>query len=102
MEEDKSIGSYVARLFNQSHSYMKRELKPYNLGPMQLRIIQVLSGDENIKQQELADRLNVDKTSLARTIRKLEENGYILRLKNESDTRAYRISLTGKAKAIEE
>ena len=48
-------------------------------------------------QEELSERLKIDKGTTARALKKLEEQGFITRLKDECDKRSNKIYLTQKA-----
>ena len=53
-------------------------------------------------QEELSERLKIDKGTTARALKKLEEQGFITRLKDECDKRSNKIYLTQKAKDVQE
>ena len=98
MQASRSVGKWVSVLYRYTQSYLKKKLEPYNLGAGQLPILLLLFQKEDVRQVDLALQLQIDKTSLARTISKLEANGYLRRNKDDQDYRAYRISLTPRAK----
>jgi DNA-binding MarR family transcriptional regulator len=98
MQASKSVGKCVSVLYRYTQSYLKKKLEPYNLGAGQLPILLMLFQKEDVRQVDLAAQLQIDKTSMARTISKLEANGYIRRNKDDQDYRAYRISLTSRAR----
>lgn len=50
-----------------------------------------------LSQQQLADKLNIDKVSAQRTVDYLLEAGYILKFRSETDKRSYLLSPTKKA-----
>ncbi|XOW20204.1 winged helix DNA-binding protein [Lactococcus cremoris] len=45
--------------------------------------------------------MSIDKSSVHRAIRSLIEKEYVVRVRDEHDKRAYRVSLTKKARAIQ-
>lgn len=53
-----------------------------------------LSISEYINQSELADTMNVEKSTMARLIDRMEKEGYVKREKHESDRRITYIRLT--------
>lgn len=53
---------------------------------------------DGISQEELSEKLSIDKGTTARSIKKLEEEGFLIRVKDENDKRAYKIYLTDKSK----
>lgn len=58
--------------------------------------------NDGINQEELAEILSIDKGTTARAIKKLEEEGFIRREKDEKDKRAYKVYITNKAKDIKD
>ena len=55
---------------------------------------------DGVNQETLAEKLNIDKATSARAIKKLEENGFVIRKKDQNDRRNYNIFLTEKARKI--
>lgn len=50
----------------------------------------------------MTKKVRLDKATTARAIKKLEDEGYVRRIKKESDKRAYRLELTEKAEQIKD
>jgi DNA-binding MarR family transcriptional regulator len=98
MKTSQSVGKWVSVLYRHMQSYLKKSLEPYDIGAGQLPILLLLYRREHVKQRDLASRLQLDKTSLARTISHLEANGYLQRDTDHHDNRAYNISLTPRAR----
>jgi DNA-binding MarR family transcriptional regulator len=88
-------------LYRTRDIYLEHELEPYGLGPSQLRILLALHRrlhhDVGINQTEIAHHLHLDKGAMAKSIKKLEDHGYIKRERSEEDHREYRILITDKA-----
>lgn len=55
---------------------------------------------DGVNQETLAIQLNLDKATSARAIKKLEEKGFVTRIKDTADKRSYKIFLTEKAKKL--
>ena len=55
---------------------------------------------DGIRQDDLCRGINMDKGTTAKALKKLESSGYVLRKRDSSDRRAYRIYLTDKAIAL--
>ncbi|WP_431799789.1 MarR family winged helix-turn-helix transcriptional regulator [Halobacillus andaensis] len=53
--------------------YIKSQLKPYNLAPEQNLIMMLLWEENGLSQNQLAARLNKDKTNIARMASNLEK-----------------------------
>ncbi|WP_342304096.1 MarR family transcriptional regulator [Methanolobus sp. ZRKC5] len=97
----KFVGKHISYLHRYARRYYDKELEPYGFGGAQLRILMPLYKMDGINQGSLAQIIKVDKTTIARTIKKLIDGGYILRQVDENDRRSYRIFLTEKGKSIE-
>lgn len=98
---NKNIGQFISLLYRYSQSNLTRELKKYNLGSGQCIFLISLYEEDSICQEELSQRLSIDKGTTARAIRKLEEQGYVTRTLRERGRRCYEISLTDKARQCE-
>lgn len=51
-------------------------------------------------QEEIAETLKIDKGTTARALKKLEEQGFVTRIKDENDKRSNKIYLNDKAKDV--
>ncbi len=96
-KESYSIGRWISILYRYGQSYVGRKLEGYNIGSGQYGILMILYKNGGISQEELADRLKTDKGSIAKSVRKLEDEGYIERSTATGDKRAYKVFLTQKA-----
>ena len=56
---------------------------------------------DGISQEELSENLKIDKGTTCRAIKKLEEEEFLIRVKDENDKRAYKLYLTEKSKDME-
>lgn len=65
-----------------------------------LFVVRVLE-NPGINQETLSEMLKVDKTTVAKALKKLSEKGYIDKVKSKSDGRAYELYPTEKAKEVE-
>lgn len=99
--DNKSIGKYISILYRYQQGFMAKELKEYNLGTGQYIFLLTLLKKDGISQEELSKSSYIDKGTTARAIAKLEQEGYVLRKKDEEDKRTNRIYLTEKALEFE-
>ncbi|MFZ5969702.1 MAG: MarR family winged helix-turn-helix transcriptional regulator [Bacillota bacterium] len=97
----KSIGKYISILYRQAQSYMASQMKAYNVGSGQYIFLLTLYERDGISQEELSNKLMIDKGTTARAIDKLEKGGYVIRETNPEDRRAYNIFITDKAREIQ-
>lgn len=70
------------------------------MGPGQVPILMILFREEGINQKTISERIRIHETTIARTIRRLVDEGYLVRERDEHDSRAYKITITDKTKKI--
>ena len=67
------------------------------MGWGQFKIILLLMHQDGLKQDEISSKLEIDKTTVARTLKKLETSGFVSRKKDAKDKRVQHVFLTGKS-----
>jgi DNA-binding MarR family transcriptional regulator len=77
-----------------------KEAENIGLTHAQWRALVHLSNNENCRQIDLADILEIKPITLVRQIDLLEEAGLVRRNKDSEDRRAYRLEITSKALPI--
>ncbi|MBM7551818.1 MarR family winged helix-turn-helix transcriptional regulator [Thalassobacillus pellis] len=75
-------------------SYIKSKLEPFNLAPEQNLIMMLLWEEDGLTQNQLAGKLNKDKTNIARMVSSLEKKGFIKRINCPEDRRSFKVYLT--------
>ena len=80
--------------------YRERELADTGLAGCQTPYLMALYRQEGLTQEELAHRLNVNKSSVARQLASLEKQGYIRREPDPDDRRSLLVYLTERADAL--
>jgi len=78
-----------------------KSFSKFGIGSGQYVFLIHLYSNDGINQECISSNLNIDKGTTARALKRLEELGYIMRVVDEEDKRAYRVFLTDKAKYIE-
>lgn len=88
-----------SRLLHTYNLCMIRILDKYGLYPGQPQVLFAVSAeDRQMTQNELALRMNVSKASVGKSLCRLEEAGFIKRVRDKRDSRCIRIALTKKGK----
>jgi DNA-binding MarR family transcriptional regulator len=67
------------------------------IGRGQINILKVIIENKNINQDQLAAQLSLDKTTIAKAVKRLESKGLIIRKKSETDRRINELIATEKA-----
>jgi Transcriptional regulators len=96
------IGKYIGEIHRSSYMYFGKRFSKFGIGAGQYLFLLNLYENDGITQEELTKKVRLDKATTARAIKKLEDEGYVRRIKKESDKRAYRLELTEKAEQIKD
>lgn len=82
--------------------YFSKKFSKFNIGAGQCFLLVRLYENQGITQEELSSMLSLDKTTIARNLKKLDDQGYIKRIKREDDKRSYSIDVTEKSLKIKD
>lgn len=96
-----SIGKNIGILNRQFNIFLNRELAGTELNATEFMYIGYLYQNDGISQDDLAKEFLVDKAAITRTLKNMEEKGFVKRIKSESDGRERHIYLTDKAHRYE-
>lgn len=88
-------------ILRAARQIIAEELEPHELSSAEGDLLfLLLTGSNELSQEELAEQLDVGKAAVSRAIDSLEDKGYVVRKRHHQDRRAYSICLTAKAFAI--
>jgi|SRR5471030_1381215 len=102
MDNCQPIGKYIGEIHRSSCIYFSKKFSKFGIGAGQYLFLLNLYKHDGITQEELTEKIKLDKATTARAIKKLEDEGYVNRVRKENDKRAYRLQLTQKAEQIRE
>lgn len=94
------LGALVSVIHRTHHIYIDEQMKRFGLSSGQLFTLLHLAHEQGITQETLVHRFRVDKGTVARAVRRLEDAGYISRTIDPDDRRAVRIYLTDRGEEI--
>ncbi|WP_321419961.1 MarR family winged helix-turn-helix transcriptional regulator [uncultured Methanomethylovorans sp.] len=94
LRTQESIGRDVSHLFRSIRNFMGRQLEPYGIGDAQFPFLMLLLHEDGISQEYLATALKCDRATSARSTARLEDAGYVRRVVDPDDKRAYKVFLT--------
>lgn len=94
LRTQESIGRDISHLFRSIRNFMGRQLEPYGIGDAQFPFLMLLLHEDGISQECLATALKCDRATSARSIARLEDAGYVCRVVDPDDRRAYKVFLT--------
>lgn len=95
-----NIGKYISQIYRKGRIFISKGLEEHNIGQGQFMYLLELYIEDGRNQEELAEVLKIDKGTTARAIKKLEENGFVRRQKDENDKRSNRVYLTEEGKGV--
>ena len=80
--------------------FKNRRLKPLGLSNRQAEIILTVTRHPGCSQDELADRLLINKSGIARQLASMEEDGLVARTVSPTDRRVTLVDLTEKSQNL--
>jgi DNA-binding MarR family transcriptional regulator len=94
------LGAVVSITSRGRFVFLNNRLRPMGLSAGQFPVLVLLSREQNIMQETLVRHYHLDKGTIARTVRKLEDAGYIRRIVDSGNRRAVRLFLTEKGEQV--
>ncbi|GAA0738007.1 bilirubin utilization transcriptional regulator BilQ [Clostridium oceanicum] len=98
--ESEGISQYICILYKDFQNYCEERLKPYNLTKGVYYYLILVSKKPGITSKEISEELKVDKGYTARTIKKLNEYGYIKKVTNDKDKKSFNIYPTKECEKV--
>ena len=92
----------VLKVFRLGLAYANQQLKDIDISSGLVYFIIELSQVEWLNMSDLSTAVGVDKAYATRAVEKLSALGYVAKVQDEQDRRAYRISLTASGRQIAE
>lgn len=92
------VGKLITMASRGHNIYINHKLEDLNINGTQLHLLFEISHQNNINQEKIASRCNINKGAVARSIKKLEDKGLVIRQIDENNRRQNIVSLTSKGK----
>ena len=90
---------YTLNIFQKNHrNYFNNEIEKYGLNLIQAVCLMVINDNNQFNQKDLACELHLTKGAITKAIKKLENDGWIIREKSHKDKRNFVLKLTDKGK----
>lgn len=96
----QTIGYEICQSARKVYQYLDSLFSEFDVTPEQWVIIKCLLQKEGISQKELSIAVRKDQNTTKAIVDKLTDKGYIHRVGNPMDRRAFILTLTPKAKEI--
>jgi MarR family transcriptional regulator, temperature-dependent positive regulator of motility len=98
--EDIPLGIFASIIHRTRMMYLNNELKRFNVTSSQFIYLIGLYKKEGQTQEDLANHFFIDKGTVARGVKKLEDNGFICRRTDPENRRRYLLYLTADGMAL--
>jgi DNA-binding MarR family transcriptional regulator len=95
-----SVGFLLSKAADQSERRFAEALKEHKIAPRQYGVLASISSQGPQSQQQLGERLGIDRTSMVNIIDSLEDTGLVSRVRDREDRRRYAITLTEKGNEL--
>ncbi len=92
-----SFGFLVTDVTRLMRKHFDRRAVRFNLTRAQWRALKRLSYSEGMRQNELAEQLEIEPIAIGRVIDRLQKAGFVERRADPADRRAWRLHLTAQA-----
>lgn len=98
MEKQESIGRLISCIYRCGQFHIAKKLEFFKIGRGQFSFLMTLYNCDGVNQENIAKNLRMDKSTAARAVQKLMKEGYVIKKRDPSDKRAFKVFLTEKAK----
>jgi MarR family transcriptional regulator, temperature-dependent positive regulator of motility len=95
------FGAVVSITSRGRFIHLNDRLRPLGLSAGQFPVMMLLYREQNIMQETFVRHYHLDKGTIARAVKKLEDAGYIRRIMDPDNRRAVRLFLTEKGERVE-
>ena len=101
-DTDGPFGKYITRMYWLQQAWLNEKISSYSIRITQYSILRYLYKNDGTSQERIAFDLKIDKSLCSREVRKLEATGYIVRKRDEIDSRKFIVRLTERAWSLEQ
>lgn len=99
-DDAKTILNRIRQLVRALRAFDKEAQARYGIGAAQMFILHVLSHEDDLSLNEVADRTATDQSSVSLAVGRLVEERYVSRTIDPEDRRQVRLSLTAKGRTL--
>ncbi|AVQ96555.1 MarR family transcriptional regulator [Ethanoligenens harbinense] len=100
VDSEQFIGRYISMLYRFRKSFMSRRLGDFGRVAGLYVFLLTLERHDGQNQEQISERLGIDKATTCKALQKLERQGYVRREVDERDRRAYRVYLAKAGHAV--
>jgi DNA-binding MarR family transcriptional regulator len=96
-----SVGYQVNHLARLLEAALRTRISPYGVAPGQFAQLLALYEQDGVSQSELCRAVQIDQSTMALTLRRMERDGLVSRQPSQQDRRRVEIWLTDRARGLE-
>lgn len=94
------LGKYISVISRREQKYLNAVMQPYGLGFSSYNFLLFLAKNEGCTQKELCQSMGIDEAVATRSMKRMEKEGYVRRIRSEEDGRKYALYLSDKGKKL--
>lgn len=98
--DEYTFGALMFITHKNQHKFLNNALKEYDLSIMQALFLIRINSYPEINQNELAEWFFITKGTVAKSLKTLENKGFIKRERDLEDNRKYNLTLTEKSQKL--
>ena len=92
------ISKLIIMIARGQTTYLNHKLNDWGINSTQLHLLFEISHHDDLNQEKISSRCNINKGAAARSIRELEEKGLVTRKIDDDNRRQNKVSLTEKGR----
>jgi len=92
-----TIGKLISAIHRKAHQSINLKLKDYDIDVGQIFLLRYICRNDGISQEQVAQNLYIDKTTVSKSVKRLLRLGYLKRTVNQKDQREYQLFATERA-----
>lgn len=100
LPHDIPIGGLTSIIFRTQAIFLNHHLRSHGLSYGQFPVLMFLRKHQNVTQETLARHFHIDRGTIARSVKKLEDAGYVIRKIDPDNRRAVKLFLSEKGSSI--
>lgn len=100
MDLEEQLFSLLRSIIKNMRKVLDKEISVYGIGHAEMRLLMMMFDVGSCRQEELTTKVEVDRSNVGRSLKKLEQLGYVKRTRDPEDTRSFRVSVTEKGIGI--
>jgi len=97
---ESSLGKWISIIHRNLCAHMDTFFRNSDIGHGPRRFLVEIALSPGLSQEDISERLLMDKTTTARAVKQLEQGGYITRTRDSFDRRRYVLEPTEKGKQL--